>query len=224
MALSRPDADPNLRFLFDKQLAEADVVCFTKADIHPDVPPISHGAVRQISAKTGQGVVAWLDEVLSGNLTVGSELLEIDYEQYAKAEAALAWLNASAILQSDTPVSASSVLPVVLDRIDIDCAAQGVEIVHLKGMVRSQYGFLKGAICTNRQSPIWDGPVETMPSASFNILLNLRAVGRADIVRRIVERSLAELTVSVSDLQISSFHPPPPKPEQRVTSRAHPKN
>jgi hypothetical protein len=217
-ALSQPDSDANLRFLFDKQIAEADIVCFTKADIHPVVPPISHGSVRQISAKTGQGVPEWIDEVLSGNLTAGSELLDIDYEQYAKAEAALAWLNASATLKSDVPVPVSSVLPAVLDRIDLACAAEKVEIVHLKGIMRSQSGFLKGALCANRQTPVWDGPLETVPSGSYNILLNLRAVGQADLVKRIVERSLAGLTVTVSDLQINSFHPAPPKPERRVVS------
>jgi G3E family GTPase len=39
-ALSRRDADSDLKFLFGKQLAEADIVCFTKADIYPDEPPI----------------------------------------------------------------------------------------------------------------------------------------------------------------------------------------
>jgi hypothetical protein len=221
-ALSRPDADSNLKFLFDNQLAEADLVCFTKADIHPDISPIAHGSVRQISAKTGQGVAAWLDDVLLDTIYPGTELLAIDYEQYARAEAALAWLNASAVLRSERLIASSAVLPLVLDRIDADCTGGKIEIVHLKGLMRSEFGFLKGAICANRQSPTWDGLQETAPSATHNILLNLRAVGRADAVRRIVEQSLVGLPAVVSDLQIASFHPAPPQPERRVTSRSSP--
>jgi len=32
------DADPDMRFLFDKQLQEADLVCFTKSDLYPEYP------------------------------------------------------------------------------------------------------------------------------------------------------------------------------------------
>ena len=36
---------------------------------------------------------AWLDEVLAGELSARKDVLDIDYERYAQAEAALAWLN-----------------------------------------------------------------------------------------------------------------------------------
>ena len=65
-ALLRPDADPNLAFLFRKQIEEADLICFSKSDLTNEVPEIGAHRTRQISAKTGQGVAAWLDEVLSG--------------------------------------------------------------------------------------------------------------------------------------------------------------
>ena len=32
------NADPDMRFLFDKQLQEADLVCFTKSDLYPRYP------------------------------------------------------------------------------------------------------------------------------------------------------------------------------------------
>src|SRR5580700_9351894 len=57
--LSR-DADPDMRYLFDKQLQEADLVCFTKSDLYPDYPETAAPHVRQLSAKTRQGVAAWL--------------------------------------------------------------------------------------------------------------------------------------------------------------------
>jgi hypothetical protein len=217
--LSRPNADANLKFLFDKQIEEADIVCFTKADIHPNVPSILHPVLRQISAQTGEGVAEWLNDVLSGRIETGAKLLDIDYERYAEAEAALAWLNAAANLQSEMPIAPSAVLPSILRRIDDDCAAARIEIVHLKGMLRSPSGFLKGAICSNGQSPVWESSLDTAPSATFNILLNLRALGSANVVRQIAEKSFSSAPVKVSNLQISSFHPAPPQPEQRISVR-----
>jgi len=49
-------ADADLAFLFRNQIAEADLVCFTKSDLegaHPEIPGLP---VRRISARTGQGV------------------------------------------------------------------------------------------------------------------------------------------------------------------------
>ena len=42
-----------------------------------------------------------MDEVLSGKSN-GNEILDIDYEQYAQAEAALAWLNAETTIHLST--------------------------------------------------------------------------------------------------------------------------
>jgi G3E family GTPase len=63
------EADANIAFLFHKQLQEADLVCVTKSDLHATLPDLSVRHVRQISARTGQGVAAWLDEVLAGELS-----------------------------------------------------------------------------------------------------------------------------------------------------------
>ena len=51
------------------------------------------GGRRTLSSRTGEGVAEWLDEVLSGGLTAGGHPMAVDYERYARAEAALAWLN-----------------------------------------------------------------------------------------------------------------------------------
>jgi len=45
--------------------------------------------------ETGEGVREWLDEILFGSLEPGRTTLDIDYAHYARAEAALAWLNLS---------------------------------------------------------------------------------------------------------------------------------
>ena len=217
-ALQFADADPNLRFIFEKQLREADLICVTKSDIYPDAPRIGNPAARQISAKTGQGVAAWLDEVLSGVLPVGSEILDIDYEQYAHAEASLAWLNAEVDIRSRVPQSPAMILGPFFDHCDRDFTAEGISIAHMKAIVQAESGFIKSAICSNGQAPIVEGMLDASPAQDHHLLLNLRVVGESGRVRQIVETNLAIIDGDCSELRIRCFHPAAPKPERRVRS------
>lgn len=217
--LRRDGADPHLAFLFEKQLQEADLICATKSDIHPAVPAFVGRAVRQISAKTGQGVAAWLDEVLFGKLSAGSHILEVDYEQYARAEAALAWMNAQVTLHPEVPASPAMILGPLLDRLDAEFTAAGIVIAHLKAIDHAETGFLKAALCANGQPPMVEGMLDASPAMTHELLLNLRAVGDAARVRQIVESSLARMEARLSGVQIACFHPAPPKPERRISLR-----
>lgn len=209
------DADPDLAFLFRKQLEEADLVCFTKSDLYPETPELK-GAQRQVSAKTGQGVTAWLDELLSGRLRAGGRVLDIDYERYARAEAALAWLNLEGTLELQIPLSPAMVIGPLLDRLDAQLTAAGVPIVHLKVIDDTAEGFLKAAICMNGETPAVEGALDASPARRHELLLNLRAAGSPEAVRQIVESELREAPGAMTGLRLSCFRPAPPKPEKRI--------
>lgn len=216
--LLRADADAHLTFLFRKQIEEADLICVTKSDLEAKVPEFAHAEVRQISAKTGQGVAAWLDEVLCGRLSAGRRILDIDYEQYARAEAALAWLNAQVTVRLRIPASPAVVVGPLLERLDVDLTTAGIAIAHLKAIDSAETGFLKAAICGNGQAPVVEGMLAASPAREHELLLNLRAVGEAAEVRQIIESNLARMDAELSGLEIASFHPAPPTPERRVSS------
>ena len=211
-AMQAADANPHMAFLFRKQLQEADLVCWTKSDLHP-APPEG----RQISARTGQGVAAWLDEVLSGRMAAGQALLEIDYSEYARAEAALAWLNAELVIESLPPLSPATLVGPLIDRLDQALTGAGIGIVHLKVVDRAPTGFLKAAICGGGQEPEVEGALDASPCARHHLLLNLRAAGPPDAVRAIVERALGELAGSMTEMRLTCFSPAAPRPERRVT-------
>lgn len=215
-SLLADDADPDLSFLFNKQLQEADLVCWTKSDLYPDYPKISAQHVRQISAQTGQGITPWLDEIFSGTFKVGSEILDIDYEQYARAEAALAWLNLQVTIEPRVPCSPAVMLGPLLDRLDREFTANRIAIVHLKAIVDSPTGFLKAAMCANGQEPAVEGALDASPASQHQLLLNLRAVGSAQQVRDIAEREINRIDGKLTGLHIDCFHPAAPKPERRM--------
>jgi Ni2+-binding GTPase involved in maturation of urease and hydrogenase len=212
-SMLQADADPDMRFLFDKQLQEADLVCFTKADLYPET---AAPHVRRLSAKTGQGVAAWLNEVLSGAIATGDQALAIDYAEYAWAESALAWLNLRAVFAPQGSLSPAMLLGPLLDRLDSALTAEQISIAHLKAIVTSPTGFLKAAICGNGQEPMVDGDLNASPAAKLELLLNLRAVGEPSQVRKIVERELHALDVEPSECAVDCFSPAAPVPERRI--------
>ena len=213
--LLQPGADPDLAFLFRKQLEEADLVCFTKSDLYPEAPNLPTANGRQVSAKTGQGVAAWLDELLSGELVAGGHVLEIDYEQYARAEASLAWLNLEAALELEIPRSPAMLLGPFLEHLDQRLTAAGIPIVHLKVTDDCPAGFLKAALCMNGQEPTVEGALDASSASRHELLVNLRAAGRPELVRNIVESELQRLGGNLAHLRIACFQPAAPRPEHR---------
>jgi hypothetical protein len=200
---------PDIDFLFQKQIDEADLVCYTKSDLYP-----GESRSRQLSALTGQGVAAWLDEIMSGELTLSGKILDIDYERYAQAEASLAWLNAGADLTCDPPISPALLLGPFLDTLDRDLTAAEIPIVHLKALDRTPAGSLKAALCKNGQEPHVEGALDASPAVNHHLLLNLRAASSPGPVRAIVERAMKTLP-GLSGLRLNCFSPSPPKPEKR---------
>jgi hypothetical protein len=209
---SRIRDNPDIAFLYQKQLEEADLICFTKSDRYPNLPCAAN--TRQLSARTGQGVAAWIDEVLSGKLS--GSVLDIDYERYAQAEASLAWLNAEAELVCDPPLSAAMVLGPFVDALDRELTGAGISIVHLKALDHTSAGSLKAGLCANREEPSVEGALDASPARNHRLLINLRAAFAPDPVREIVQRALEMLPGRISGLRLSCFSPAAPKPECRV--------
>lgn len=215
--------DSDLAFLFHKQLQEADLICMSKADLYPDpvrVPSLGAGgsgaATRQLSAKTGQGIQEWLDEILFGSLEVGAATLEIDYARYARAEAALAWLNLSFNLEPISPLFPALVVGPFLDRLDEALTQAAISIVHLKVFDSSATGWLKAALCANGEEPKVEGNLDASASSKHELLVNLRAKGDPAHVREIVEVELRQLGGGILNVRLDCFSPAAPMPERRM--------
>ncbi len=213
-------ADPagDLPFLFRTQLDEADLICFTKSDLHHDGPDLSGAPIRYLSAVTGQGVAEWLDEVLAGDIPSGGRILDIDYERYARAEAALAWLNTSGTVTLTTPLSPSSLIGPLLDELDSALAAEHLRIVHLKLSDEAESGFLKASMVAPGQEPLVHGMLSASPASTHALLLNIRAEGEPSALQRIVDTQLRKLPGTWEAQSMQCFRPAAPRPEHRLSS------
>ena len=213
-SMLEPNADPDMRFLFDKQLQEATWFVSPNPICTRNILNRSQH-VRQLSARSGQGGAAWLNEVLSGTIPTGEQSLEIDYAHYARAEAALAWLNLQAVFEPGTWLSPAMLVGPLLDGIDAALTAEHIPIAHLKAVITTPVGWLKAAICANGEEPMVEGDLDASPAARLELLLNLRAVGKPDQVRAIVEHEL-QLRSGLTRCNMDCFSPAAPVPEQRI--------
>ncbi|MFZ0590568.1 MAG: GTP-binding protein [Bryobacteraceae bacterium] len=208
--------DSDVAYLFRKQLEEADLVCFTRADLGiPPRPLAARKPERFLSAKTGEGVTAWLDEISSGHLAAGGSSIELDYSRYARAEAALGWLNASFELELETWVPPIAVVGPLMDEIDRKLSESGARIAHLKLIDETPFGFLKAATCRIGEEPEIEGDLLSPPSSRHNMILNVRAQTDPAVLRKVVEAALAQMPAPVNISALSAFRPAPPKPMYR---------
>ena len=178
---------PDLDFLYRNQIAEADIL-FAR----------------------DESVSAWVDKLLSGEIPTGARSLDIDYQRYAQAEAALAWLNVRVTAHATPPISAPMLIGPLLDRLEPQ-----IRIVHLKLFTQSDAGYLKAALIGNGRQPAVEGALDASPSGQHDILLNVRALADPESLRAIVEREFAALPVRVEWKHIECFRPAAPVPAFR---------
>ena len=210
-------ADPHVTWLFQNQLREADIVCFGKADLFSDYPPLDTVVDFHLSARTGFGIDEWLREVLAGSRICGARLLDIDYQSYAEAEAALGWLNWAATIALRKALSPPQLVGPLLDQLDRALTAAGARIAHLKIFDRARTGYLKASVCRNGEAPSTDGDPTVPPARRHDLTLNLRARAAPELLQIIVQEVSATVPGRLSVTRLEAFQPAPPRPEHRFT-------
>ncbi len=214
--LLAPDAPAQMAYLFTNQIAEADLVCFSKADLYADFPELPSGVAMRLSVETGEGISEWLREVLAGTAVSGSRILDVNYTAYAEAEAALGWLNWQATLNAADPVSPAQVAGPLLDDIEGRLSAASIQIAHLKMFVDSGSGYVKASICRNSEEPFVQGNLDASPADEHKLLVNLRACGSPEVLQAIVTEATSALPGQLTVHHFECFRPSPPRPEHRI--------
>ena len=207
--------DSHLAFLFAHQLAEADLVCFTKADCAQ--PPALPGmAGHAISARSGLGVDAWLDMLLAGATPPGAAVMAVDYARYAEAEAALAWLNWRVRLELPAPEPPIVIVGRLMDAMDESLRAAGMAAAHVKVLDQAPTGWLRASLTALGQDPQVDGARDASPAVRHDLLVNARAFGDPETLSAIVGAALALVGGVATVERAEAFRPAPPQPERRA--------
>ncbi len=168
-----------------------------------------------MSARTGEGVAAWLDEILNGRLTAGNHLLDIDYDRYATAEAALGWLNWEGELRLETALPPASIVGPLLERLDAELTRAGAPIAHLKIFNRAPSGYIRAGICRNGDQPAVEGDLLASPARRHELVINLRAAASPAVLNEALAPAIAAIPPVLRVIQHHCFQPSPPVPEYR---------
>lgn len=130
----------NVAYIFRKQLEESDIIALNKIDTLS--PAKSSGLLSLlkkkfpkskiigISCRTGRGFSHWIKS--TGAEKSGSNILDLDYDIYARGEAELGWLNSVAELCAKSPFSTEKFLKALTLRMKSSLKEIPAEIAHLK--------------------------------------------------------------------------------------------
>jgi hypothetical protein len=209
-----PDTD--LAYLFRHQLEEADIICYSKSDKGLAPPTVEGVAGHVVSARTGEGVGEWLDLVLGHERSSGQSLMSVDYQRYADAEAALAWLNWQVRIELAVPQSPAVVVGALTERLEHAITRAGMEIVHVKVLDQAPTGYVRASVCAPDEEPVAEGALDASPCARHDLIINARALGDPMRLSRAVSDCLEMLGGRIDLMTREAFRPSPPMPERRA--------
>lgn len=215
---------PSAAYILRKQLEEADIVLISKRDqLSPDAlnalqqrtrQAFPEAAVLSVSAKTGDGVDAWLDAVTTRS-DAGQRVVSVNYDVYAEGEAVLGWLNASIMLRgqaADWHAFAETLLRTLSQRFDAGGAAVG----HVKLMLSAGEAFLMGNLTGRAETLSLRGSVP--PGAEASLTLNARVQMTPEALDATVREVLAAVCAGRVQADIAAWRclsPGRPRPTHR---------
>ena len=229
-AFSSGDAEfpQSVAYLFQKQLAEADLVILNKqdtvtqaerAELNQILSALLDGVpLHTMSAATGQGIAEWVDALL-GARGAGGRVLEIDYDTYAQAEAALGWLNATVDVTATNDFSSRALAERLVSEMQSHCVLMSAAIAHVKVLLVTKDGCDRIALTNNLDAPRWSGDAEIDFTREASLIVNARVQTHPEELARLLEESIATTTgafkITASVQHLESFSPPPPQPRFR---------
>jgi len=219
----------SVAYLFNKQLQEADFIVITKADTLGDEEKkrivddarsrYPEAEVLAISARNGDGLTRWFERVRQA---VPGErwLRDIDYGQYAEAEADMGWLNAEVALDFDRGVDLEPLVLQVVDGLRAGVAGKKGQIGNLKLLARSGDEHVKCGVTSVDSAPQLEGSFSG-PGTGLSLTVNIRATLAPDDLTALLRRAMDEVNARRNGksrlIYLYTFRPAPPNPTYRYT-------
>ncbi|MDR2441533.1 MAG: cobalamin biosynthesis protein P47K [Planctomycetaceae bacterium] len=218
--------DPDALYIMKLQMDEADRILINKSDtlsvtertkildsLKKEFPDKSTGL---ISAKTGEGLDAWLKEIQTAK-DVGTKIVPVDYDRYAHGEAVLGWLNATASVHAKTSqINGYTLLKTLLEYFQKEIQKSRSEVGHVKAILNIG-GKENVANLTSLHGKVDVRDVETKsdkPVLIFNARVQMPPELLEKLVRNLLAGSIAQqLEVKIETLRC--LMPGRPNPTHR---------
>jgi Ni2+-binding GTPase involved in maturation of urease and hydrogenase len=224
-----PGISGDIRYIYGRQIAEADLLVLTKvdlfepgslADLRRTLATGAPGVPRlELSSKTGAGVDAWADMLVAREASV-SQNLDVDYDTYARGEAALGWLNATLDLHRPPGLALRAAGDALVEEIGVRTRRADVFVPHAKVLVASSRGSARVAMTRAGGPSAWSGDPDLPAEAELSAIVNVRAAMAPGALRALVEDAIGaasrRLEASVAIPRVQCFSPARPVPRYRL--------
>ncbi len=217
----------NVRYIFKKQMEEADIIILNKADqLNPAQLDLIEAAIREeFPGKTvlrqnsndGEDILRWLSCIENFSLPAQRNSMVIDYDRYADGEARLAWFDSAISIHSDR-YDAVEIGFAIAREIHSAIGMQGMVIGHLKFFMECGEWKQKLSFTTTGkdQNVYHNAP----GSHQCSMLINARVQTDPSILKQLVDQELVNLAekyrCTIVPGRWSSFSPGYPVPEHRI--------
>ena len=212
-------------YLFRKQLEEADIIPLNKIDLLREEEKerllsalevkYPEKKVIAVSAKEGDGMDRWLDELLSGRPGANTVLRQIDYDRYAAAEAVLGWLNAALKMTASKPFDANEFARTLAVTLREAFKSRDGEIGHLKFVITSAGKAMWVSVTHLTTEPNISGEqlgILSKGSLIVNARVRLEPEELETIVRASLSKVFEESSIQYEILDLQCFSPAYPEP------------
>ena len=217
--------DESVRYIFKKQLEEADILILNKIDLLDDE---QLATVQKIIQQDYAGKKILLQNSLD-NADINEWIncfeeitatkrksLDIDYEIYGEGEAKLAWLDAIVNIRSQK-IPAAKVAALFAENMYQKINNQDLIIGHLKFLINDEEQQYKISYTTMMNNS--DVFIHSV-SAKASVIINARVQTTPEILKAIIKPALKETALQTnSHIQLqflSAFKPGFPKPTYRM--------
>ncbi len=228
LGLPMPFAD-NVVYVFDKQIEEAGLLVVNKQDLLPaGIGPelldlvkdrFPGKRVRFQDSLSEEGVVGWVEALVSGAGVAPVEVLDIDYARYGAGEATLAWLDERFVFSVPEGMGRMAVnrfLEALLDALHREALAIG----HLKFLIQAGAVEQKVSFPTLVPEDDWRSGVPDLPGTEVSLIVNARVEAEAGNLQILVtEAALTaaeEAGGTIDVVNVAAFHPGFPNPTYRM--------
>ena len=221
---------PQAEYIFRKQIEEADFVIVNRIDELSEQELAELSTLLQsnfaelpivrMSAVSEQGFEA-LTEQLARQGVFGQKVMDVDYDEYAKGEAELGWLNAQLTLTAPQPFELDKFLMAVIEHISEALQPKSAEVAHLKAIGMSEGHYAVVNLISSASAP----RLSVASGASLltaDVVVNARVAIDPETLTAAVEDGIAAIAerfaiqTKVNSLQ--SFRPGRPVPTHRLAS------
>ncbi len=216
----------NIQYICKKQLKEAAIIIVNKADnlTSEEINKIQLALKTEYpdkkilfqDSKDENSVKKWLDVIREENSIHQFKPLDIDYEKYAKGEAALAWLDAFVKIHSKRKAIDKAFE--FIEKMFEEISFQRLPIGHLKFFLQSGDWKQKVSYTANNRESVEKSSAFIADHVS--IIVNARIETDPDQLKKIFFQAIRKIengSCNIEIFDLDAFQPGYPKPTHRIS-------